>query len=830
MNRSGKIKKQKKEKTELDSVAFNFVKEKYAVIIAVVLVLIVSLYLVYPYAVEGKTPYGEDAVASSGSTNLYLEWQKETGETAYWNPNIFGGMPLYHRMVVPIFHIDRIFGLMSGLTHWTYWYFFAGGFGLYLLLVYRKINWYIAIIPALIFLLLPDWQSHVGSGHNVKFRTIMILPFFLLSFNMLFDKKNWSSAGFFALIFSWLVRAQHYQIIFYGILFLFILFIFPYIRLILDKKYKEVSGLSIKFVVALLLTVMIASQPFFSIKEYTEYSTRGGNPVKMSEDKNSAKKSSGVSFDYATQWSLSPGEILDFFGPRIHGGYQAEVYTGDKYPQLKGQRIPSYWGEKPFSGNYPFIGIIIFMLAVIGFYFYRDDKFIIAMGVFVVITVLLGLGRHFPAFYKLFYYYVPYFSKFRAPAMVANITFIGLLILAGYGIKAIMYKFQQKDLKPLLIILGSGVLFSVILYFMADSLSYSAAGDGRYDAKFIPMLKNIRKEFYLADVKKIFLFVVLFSGIVFAFVKNKLRKELFVGLILLISFIEVGRVTNLAMDNIQKNDKQQLERSVFKEDSITKHLKKAESGYRAIALGNEFTSNHYAYFYPTINGYSAIKLQVIQDVIEHNLFNANTSNKVNWNLINMMGGKHVIVPGRLNDDFLKLVAVEKKDNKLLYENSNAFEKAWFVNEINFLPEPKDIILEMNKTDFDPSKSALILNDNEFETDSLTAEGSIKIITLTPNKVGIETETTSEQFLVLSEIYYPEGWTATINETETEIFKVNHLIRGIKVPAGKSKIEFEFYPSTYRASYAATWTGFIIVLLMIPVALYFEKKKTVESDK
>jgi len=824
------MKKQKKETHKIDSAAFSFVKEKYSVIIAIMLISITVLFLVYPYAIEGKNSFGDDAIASSGSTNLYLKWQKETGEKAFWNPNIFGGMPLYHRMTVPILHFDRIIGLLTNMPDWRFWYFFVGGLGMYLFLVYRKINWYIAIIPALIFLLLPDWQSLIGDGHYVKFRTIMVLPLMLFSFNLLIEKNSWSSAGFFALIFSWFVRVQHYQIIYYGILLLFILFIYPYLKLILEKKYKNVTGLTIKFLLALLLTIMTTAQPFLSTKEYAPFSTRGGNPVQMSNQKNDAQKNEGVSFNYATQWSLSPGEILDFFGPRIHGGYQGEVYNGNKYPQLKGRTIPSYWGEKPLSGNYPFIGIIVILLALIGVYYYRKDKFFIAASVFVIFTLLLALGRHFPAFYKIFYDYLPYFSKFRAPAMAANITFIVLLIMAAYGIKGLMQKFQEKDLKPIFLILGAGVIFSVSLYFLADTFSYTTAGDKRYDANLVNVLKGIRKEFLMADVKKLILFSALFSGLVFTFIKNKIKKEFFIVLILVLAIFEVGRVTTLAMEKIQKNDKTQVIKKVFKEDNITKILNKAPKGYRAIELGGGFTNNHYAYFYPTINGYSAIKLQVIQDVIENNMYKADTKNKINWNLINMLGGKYIILPGRLDESFLKLVAVEKKQNKLLYENSTTLDKAWYVKNIEFLKSPKNIILKMNKPEFNPLNSALVLEKDKFDAGSYTGKGTIKITESNPNKITLDTETTSEQFMVLSEIYYPKGWKAEINGKETKIIKVNHLLRGIKIPTGKNKVEFKFYPLTYKTGLTLTWTGFIVTLLLIAVAFYFERKKIVELNK
>jgi len=68
---------------------------------------------------------------------------------------------------------------------------------------------------------------------------------------------------------------------------------------------------------AIALTIIIAAQPFLSIKEYTPYSTRGGNAVNIGHEQKTSEKAKGVSFNYATNWSLSPKEIATFFIPRF---------------------------------------------------------------------------------------------------------------------------------------------------------------------------------------------------------------------------------------------------------------------------------------------------------------------------------------------------------------------------------------------------------------------------------------------------------------------------------------------------------------------------------
>ena len=52
--------------------------------------------------------------------------------------------------------------------------------------------------------------------------------------------------------------------------------------------------------------------------------------------------------------------------------------------------------------------------------------------------------------------------------------------------------------------------------------------------------------------------------------------------------------------------------------------------------------------------------------------------------------------------------------------------------------------------------------------------------------------------VFSEVYYgPDlGWHATIDGEETEIVRVNYILRGIELPAGKHTVIMEFRPGSY----------------------------------
>ena len=799
------------------------INPKISLIISLAIILIAAIYLFTPYLFDDLRPTGADVVASKGETNLYLQWQEKTGERALWNPNIFAGMPIYSRIIPQIIHIDTLINKLNKHIYWAFLYFLIGAYGIFFLIRYKKIQWYVAVIISLAFLLLPDWQALLGDGHYTKLRAIMVLPWVILSFNFFFDKKSWFGAVLFGLIFSWMFRTQHFQIVFYAILILAFMFVYPYIKLFIDKNYKAGILFTVQFITAIILTVITSAQPFLSMREYAPYSTRGGNPVVFDEKQNTAKESGGVSLDYAIQWSLAPAEVIDFFIQRFHGGISGETYDGEKYPEYKGQKIPGYWGQKPFSGNYHFFGITLFIFVLIGIIQNKKNWFVLSLAVFSIFSLLLSFGEDLTWLYKIFYYYVPYFSKFRAPSMIANVTFISFLILSGFGITSFL-QMTKNDIKKILIIAGSIFVIGVGIYLFRNSFTYAGMNDSKiYKPEVLNILIEMRKEFLESDVIKMLITTVISFVLIFAFVFRKIRKEVFIIGILAVVFFELNSANRKAFEKINLNHVDLVEQNVFAENDITKYLQTQQPTSRLLVLGSEFQSNHYSYFYPTLNGYSAIKMQTIQDANDFVLFGANTPENINWSYINMMGAKFLVLDGRIQKDFL----VEKAVNasQVLYENLNALPKAWFVKNVTALNDNKEIILKMKDVNFSPSEIAYILDKNLQGT--FTSEGSIKLIDFSPNKILFEVSTNSKQFMVISEMFYPKGWTAEIDGNKADIIKTNFLIRGLPIPAGNHKVEMKFHPDTYFMATSISWIGNIVSLLALigfGYVNYFRKRK------
>jgi hypothetical protein len=136
------------------------------------------------------------------------------------------------------------------------------------------------------------------------------------------------------------------------------------------------------------------------------------------------------------------------------------------------------------------------------------------------------------------------------------------------------------------------------------------------------------------------------------------------------------------------------------------------------------------------------------------------------------------------------------------DTANSFET--IVNmEVTYSFQPKDVAVVL-----DEYKSYL-------GKDTFTAQGTVELVKSDLNDLKYNFNSSSDQLVVFSEVYYPIGWKVTIDGKDAEYIPVNYILRGIKVPAGKHTIEFNFVDETYNTGLIiARISSWLIILLLI----------------
>jgi len=138
--------------------------------------------------------------------------------------------------------------------------------------------------------------------------------------------------------------------------------------------------------------------------------------------------------------------------------------------------------------------------------------------------------------------------------------------------------------------------------------------------------------------------------------------------------------------------------------------------------------------------------------------------------------------------------------------------------------------------FNPKDTAFIQESFKTQVTLPVADSSAKInVVKYDNDVNeYKSESATNQFAVFSEVYYTAGWKAYIDNKEVPIVKVDYVLRGLSIPAGKHDIRFEFKPEGFYKGWKITSISSILLLLLIAGGLfgewYAEKKKRAITDK
>jgi hypothetical protein len=835
MAKASKKQKQKKEvKRTAPTTSQIKIESKHLDIAFPVLLVILFIFLMKPLLIDGLTPQGVDVVSNIASTHQTKQFAKETGEKALWNPYKFSGMPTYHRHNAVAFSLDNILRKLGNLFNGAFFYYLFGALGLYFFFRYLKFTPLISLLGVLVFILIPHFKSLYMEGHFYKFQAIMIIPWIVFTFYYFLDKKSLLGAALFALAFGLQIRTQHYQIVFYTGLLIFAIGVYPFLKLLFDKEYKLFGKSTALLFASLLLAILMAAQPLFLAKEYLPYSKRGKTTINIKQQKIEATtEQDGVNLNYATQWSTHPSELMTWFMPRFYGGKSVEKYTGNAIPQVKGRDIPGYWGYMPFTQSYEYMGIISLMLAFIGIWFYRKDKFIISLLIFSGFLILLSLGRHFEGFYSLFFNYFPFFNKFRAPMMSVTLNYFILSIFAIYGVKylyeLVRDEFDWKKYKNLLVILGSFVGLGIIFWITGQSMSFTKIGEN-YNPQVMPLFIEARKEFFFNDLTRYFILILIVISFIISYLKNKINFTVLSLIIIAAITFDLLSVQHRVVKKFINLKK--VENRYFSPTNTDKFLSSDDETFRILPPAKSMNDNRWAYFHQTIGGYSPIKMYTIEELIENNVFAGwNKQLPINWNVLQMLNVKYAVFQNKFVNENLTLVHSNVGDKLYTYSLNNYLARGYFVGKAKIIEDDYDRLKFINTPQFKPSILALL--EKELHAQIETPDSSFcSVKEFTPNRILLDAFTDKQSLFVISEMYYPPGWKIFVDNVEVEkIYKPNHALMSIILSAGKHEVELRFEPDSYYENITMSYAslGIIYVVIIFSVVNFYRAKKRDSSS-
>ncbi len=461
----------------------HLIPQKYETPVLIFFIFILLVIFFNKAFLEGKIFVSPDVTAPR---SFLPSMQEANHEKVFplWVPYVFSGMPSFASLMVAgerTYDItntiwDGINNFFSALmvntdVAWAVLYYFFFGIGIFLLLRRLDIGKFASFFAATATIFSTGIIIWIMFGHGTKIITISFLPYIFLFTLELFKKIRLLYVIGLTLAIHLMLEGSHVQMIFYTAFALAIYFVYVFFMTLFKKKnLLPVMQTAFFLGVAGLLAFAMSSDKYMSILEYNKYSIRGTPPIVQEPGSNSQARS-GLDYDYATGWSFSPEELTTFFVPSFYGFGDYE-YNG---PLSNNQpvRVNTYFGQMTFTDFPEYMGVITIILAVIGFFRNRKNRFVQFSLLIIIIALLISFGRNFSILFDPMFYYFPYFNSFRAPSMILVLVQIFLPILAAFGIDAIVKARESGDLalsKKVLWWGGAFVAFLLLALLMNSSL------------------------------------------------------------------------------------------------------------------------------------------------------------------------------------------------------------------------------------------------------------------------------------------------------------------------------------------------------------------------
>ncbi|MDE6048566.1 MAG: YfhO family protein [Paramuribaculum sp.] len=834
-------------------------------IISIVAIAIISFVYFYPDAAQGNQLRQHDMQQGAAIGQEAKVFHETTGETTRWTNSLFSGMPTFQ--ISPSYPSDSLFTWLNKVM----------GLGLpdpanllammmlgfFILLMAMKMRWYVALLGAIAYGFSSYFIIIIGAGHIWKFITLAYIPPTIAGVILCYRGRYLSGAALAALFSMLQISSNHVQMTYY--------FLFVIAGLAIAYLVKAVRNHSVgKWAIATVILAasgalgVVANLPsLYSTYEYSKYTMRGGHS-ELNRDQSSA--TAGLDRDYITQYSYGTSESFTLLIPNVKGGATNKPEKGENrqlslsslpgaqemvnQSQLSPQEaryleyMSQYFGEPEGTNGPVYVGAIVFALFLLGCVIVKGPvKW--ALIVLTVFSLLLALGRNCMWLTDMMIDYMPMYSKFRTVESILVIAEFTMPLLAAMAIQKIVTakeKWQQFR-KPLLWCFGisAGICLLGFLFpgifgsaitdndraidsMIASQLaamgldSESAAVFSLQNPRLYNAVEELRHSLVSADCLRSFLFIVAAGIVLFMYIRKQLKALPAVIACAFLILADLFSVNKRYLNTDSFLTPQLSQSNPFPlSDTDRAILSDTTSSYRVMDIPR-FWQAAPSYYHKTIGGYHAAKLTRYQDMIDRHLshFLQGSQTDADWEVLNMLNARYIIDPS---------------GNAMF--NNEALGNAWLVDTLAFVDGPDAEMAALSGI----STASVAVADRSFaavlKAPAASAQGdTIFLTSYAPNRLRYHSSTVAPALAVFSEVYFPWGWSATVDGTPVEIGRVNYLLRAINLPAGSHTVEMWFDPPAVKASVTAAKISVILIYLLLAAAIVLTilRKPDEQHDK
>jgi hypothetical protein len=869
-----------------------FLQKAMPHLIAIGIFLLITIIFCKPALESGIVLKQSDVSSWEAMSKQSFEYKEKNGHFPLWITSMFSGMPAYQIALdgywSPLGYVDKLFQLWLPKPMN---FFFLACIGFYFLCICLKIRPYAAILGALGFAFCTYSPIIITAGHDTKMLALGYSPALIGAAILIFDKKYLIGFTLTALFTALQIGQGHQQISYYVFIIMAIMAAFFIVNAVREKQTNGLLKSIGLLLIAGVIGLAVDAITIFPTYDYAKYSKRGGQLQMDETNKKDEKvvdgKTTGLSKEYAFQWSYGRAETMSLLFPGVkgYGSYYAQRdgesymfpllkedahvvnYMTSQFPQAPADQIAQqmsqslYWGDQPFTNGPVYLGAAICFLFLFGI-FYLDGKHKWWLFTASLLGILFALGSNFDAFNTFIFNYVPLYNKFRVPTMALVIPQLLFPVVAALTLNKLMDDNDTETWKKFkLAAIATATVFMLGFGYYATSdfgnenKARTTAFNALWEAKpadFQNQYATINEKYngqrdnqvyenWVMQLQQNPDAIKVARGIVTELKKDRasllltdiFRSLLFVLLVAVLialylkkklnALVMIVGVTLVASIDLLLMGAHYLNAKSFDNKDNYESVEFPLTNADKTILADKDPN------FRVFNSVGGDPFQESKTSYYHKSIGGYHAAKMGiYDDLSsyQMGGRPN--PAVLNMLNAKWIIIGERGKEQAIQNPEALGNAWFINGINFV---KGAVAEMKAlTNLNTKDSAVV--DESFKPiitafSPADSTSTIKQTAFDNDAITYESNSNTANFAVFSEIYYKD-WFAYIDGKKVDVIKANYVLRALVVPAGKHKIEFKFEPKIYfvskMVSGVASWL--LVVLLLIAVSLNWKKAKSI----
>jgi hypothetical protein len=429
----------------------------------------------------------------------------------------------------------------------------------------------------------------------------------------------------------------------------------------------------------------------------------------------------------------------------------------------------------------PFIGVVALALLMAGIALCWKHHAVKMFAAIAAAGLVYALGPH-SVFQGFLYAVLPLLDKARVPAMAMLMFTFGAAVLASYGADHIESTNTPAWSRR---IAAGAVVFALILMLVFMQVLF------------------MKKVWDMDDrILMTALVALLLAALLYAWGVGSLTHRQAITLATLLLLLELGNDSSYLFADRSQADRRSYLDKTWGNDDLEQYLNQQPN--RPFRI--DMTTGMLALNWAEYHNFDAIKS-----------FTAGTTAdimKTEWHTWNgrMLFGDRYSVADMPERPEQQEVFTGQSGVKI-YNNPNAFPRAWAVHQVAPLKGPEDFGVQIAEHLPDLHSKAFVQDELPKIANCEGSGDSVTFERYEAERVELRADLACDGLVVLSDTYYP-GWVAWVDNQPARIYHVNAAMRGVVVPRGSHLVTMRYRPKSVYIGAALTFLGVLGTLGLV----------------